>query len=119
SLIWRPMLSALGSIGVNWGQKHKKTGCAPCGFSVDKIGIRGGQVGQESHLRPAVVEHSARCPDSSKNVQPLCSQFCCQRDLHTSAGKRWLEVRNALFHLVTSKRPDILISTECHFGEHE
>jgi hypothetical protein len=37
-----------------------------------------GQVGQESNLQPAVLEHSARCPDSSKNVQPVCSQFCSQ-----------------------------------------
>ena len=30
-----------------------------------------GQVGQESNLQPAVLEHAARCPESSKNVQPL------------------------------------------------
>jgi hypothetical protein len=28
-----------------------------------------GQVGQESNLQPAVLEHSARRPDSSKGVQ--------------------------------------------------
>jgi hypothetical protein len=28
-----------------------------------------GQVGQESHRRPAVVEHAARCPDPSRVVQ--------------------------------------------------
>jgi len=28
-----------------------------------------GQVGQESHLQPAVLEHAARCPDSSRDVQ--------------------------------------------------
>jgi len=28
-----------------------------------------GQVGQESNLHPAVVEHAARCPGSSKAVQ--------------------------------------------------
>ena len=28
-----------------------------------------GQVGQESHRRPAVVEHTARCPDLSRIVQ--------------------------------------------------
>jgi hypothetical protein len=39
-----------------------------------------GQVGQESNLQPAVVEHAARCPEASKNVQPLCSQLCSQCD---------------------------------------
>ena len=28
-----------------------------------------GQVGQESNLHPAVLEHAARCPESSKVVQ--------------------------------------------------
>ena len=28
-----------------------------------------GQVGQESNLQPAVLEHAARCPESSKVVQ--------------------------------------------------
>src|SRR5262249_8710894 len=28
-----------------------------------------GQMGHESNLRPAGVEHTARCPDSSKDVQ--------------------------------------------------
>jgi len=63
-----------------------------------------GQVGQESHLHPAVVEHAARCPDASKgvqhalnaqflaahrpaeskHVQPLCSQCCSQRPCQSS-----------------------------------
>jgi hypothetical protein len=43
-----------------------------------RLGLRGGnphefrvlrQVGQESNLHPAVLEHAARCPDSSKVVQ--------------------------------------------------
>jgi hypothetical protein len=28
-----------------------------------------GQVGQESNLQPAVLEHSAQCPDASRVVQ--------------------------------------------------
>jgi hypothetical protein len=34
-----------------------------------EIQLLAGQVGQESHRRPAVVEHAARCLDSSSDVQ--------------------------------------------------
>jgi len=30
--------------------------------------ITWGQVGQESHLHPAVLEHAARCPEASNRV---------------------------------------------------
>jgi hypothetical protein len=45
-----------------------------------------GQAGQESNLHPAVLEHAARCPGSSRDVQPVCSQCCSQRILHPRAG---------------------------------
>src|SRR5690242_13394121 len=64
------------------GSKAPKPGCIPCGRSLDKFKLLG-QVGQESNLQAAVLEHAAHCPDSSRDVQvalPLCSQFCSQGD---------------------------------------
>jgi hypothetical protein len=48
----------LGKMGRSWeaGSLHE--------FKVWK-----GQVGQESNLQPAVVEHAARCPETSKDIQ--------------------------------------------------
>jgi hypothetical protein len=50
------------------------------------------QVGPESNRQPAVLEHSAHCPDSSKNVQPVCSQFCSQRPHNAEADEQTLYV---------------------------
>jgi hypothetical protein len=63
-LVWLLVLFRLGSNGV----KACKMGCMPCGFSLHEIRTRG-QVGQESNLQPAVVEHALRYPGSSKVVQ--------------------------------------------------
>src|SRR5262245_35758507 len=47
---------------------HPKTGCTACGCSPYKFRILKGQVGQESHRRPAVVEVAALCPRQSYTV---------------------------------------------------
>jgi hypothetical protein len=55
------MAAGVGPVGVKWGQmgsKHAKTGCTPCGCSLDKFEVLG-QVGQESNLQPAVLETAA------------------------------------------------------------
>jgi hypothetical protein len=77
--------------GPNWGKITDERLPNSSAGSRFVSGLRMGQVGQDSHRRPAVMEHAARCPGSSResnNVQPLCSQFCSQRDLHPSAGRR-------------------------------
>jgi len=49
-------------------EQRTRIGLGPRGSSPHEFRPQG-QVGQESHLHPAVVEHSACCPGSSRDVQ--------------------------------------------------
>jgi hypothetical protein len=60
-----------------------------------------GQVGEESHRRPAVVKHAARCPKSSKNVLPVVS-FVVSATCAQAQGEDHSSNWNAQFRLVTS-----------------
>ena len=57
------VVSSRGQIGVNAHTLRWSHGAAiPMNSGLQ------GQVGQESNLQPAVLEHSARCPESSRVV---------------------------------------------------
>jgi hypothetical protein len=55
-------------VGVKWGQMQERQAVRHMACSSDECRSTG-QVGQESNLQPAVLEHAARCPTSSKVVK--------------------------------------------------
>jgi hypothetical protein len=56
-------------------------------------------------------------PAASKHVQPLCSQFCSQRNVHPSTGEGHFPYRNAQCRLDTSKQSTTSISCGRTFWE--
>jgi hypothetical protein len=56
------------AVGVKWGQGTPH-GLRAMWLQPAEIQGSEGQVGQESNLQPAVLEHSAQCPEWSKVVQ--------------------------------------------------
>jgi hypothetical protein len=58
---------SIASVGVKWVKARKMGWIHEAAAQMNSAFP--GQVGQESNLQPAVLEHSARCPDASKVVQ--------------------------------------------------
>ena len=119
------------------GVNARKTGCTPHGRSLDEFSICKGRwdrnrtcnlrfwstrrtiqsrpTASTSALNPRL--EATHRPGSSKHVQPVCSQFCSQADLHPSAGRRSAHEPGRPDSHGHPKQSAILISSGCHFRE--
>jgi hypothetical protein len=69
SMVVRAYSHGLLSELLSMAQIHAKAAPTLACWKPLHFKISEGQVGQESHRQPAVLEHAARCPESSKVVQ--------------------------------------------------